>query len=389
MKGNKGMAIKRCGILLFLSCVFAFTCYTQQGSGMEQVGEDTLIRNRPVDNGGFKPIANINTFYRVHVGAAYSFVKPDSAENTIRYNHTIGLNYSFTEKSFHPYYRGILPNVIGKLHLQLAAGYDEVRRVNYYGVGNESKRDPNNREFNWLRTETVYASTALTRNFARFHTLGWSVLYDGIRVHNDVGRFASKDTATVEAAQYKRQDFLGSRLFYSFDAINRPYVPTKGLQFVVSGAYTENLVREGHSFARFTGDLNVYVPLFNRLSYVLRTGVATIHGNPDFYQLNSVGGTNTIRGYERFRFYGKTSFYNQNELRWLPTIETKLYTGELGFFALFDQGRVWQPGEISTKMHYGYGGGIIVTPLNKVVITAAYALSNEDGRFHLNLRRIF
>lgn len=376
-------------IVTFVLLLFCFSVsFSQQGGGGGQVPEDTLIRSRGKEKTGFKPVANRNTFYRWHVGVAYNIVNSDSAEETYTSKHTIGLNYSITEKSFHPYYRAFFPQAISGWNVSLTAGYDGVRRMNYYGVGNETVRDPSNEKFNWLRTENLYGGVGLNKTFRGHHTIGWELLYDGIRVREDEDRLTAEKIGEVATAQYSRQDFLGSRLSYTYSKLDRRIIPTSGWEFITTAAYTENIQRGRHSFARFTGDLDVYIPLFGDFSAALSTGLATVTGNPDFFQLNTVGGTHTLRGFERFRFYGKTSFYNQNELRWLPTVETKLYKGEFGIFSFLDQGRVWHPGDESSKMHIGYGGGIIVSPLNKVTIKLAYGISNEDKRFHLNLKRI-
>ncbi len=382
MKYNKPTVF----LLLLLFCFQAG--FTQQGGGGSQVPEDTLIRSRGKEESGFKPIANRNTFYRWHVGLAYNLVNRDSSASPYKSKHTIGLNYSITENSFHPYYMAFFPQAIAGWNVSLAAGYDGVRRMNYYGVGNETVRNPSNEEFNWLRTENLYGSIGMNKTFRNYHTIGIDLLYDGIRVREDEDRLSAEKIGEVAPAQYNRQDFLGSRLSYAYRKLNRPIIPTKGWEFATSAAYTENMQRSGHSFARFTGDLDFYIPLFNNFSAALSTGLATVTGNPDFFQLNTVGGTHTLRGFGRFRFYGKTAFYNQNELRWLPTVDTKLYSGELGLFTFYDQGRVWHPGDESSKMHFGYGGGIIVSPLNKVTIKLAFGISNEDKRFHLNLKRI-
>jgi hypothetical protein len=50
--------------------------------------------------------------------------------------------------------------------------------------------------------------------------------------------------------------------------------------------------------------------------------------------------------------------------------------------AFVDNGRIWQPLEISDKWHTGYGGGLILIPFNKVVLTGTYGIS-EEGRHTL------
>jgi hemolysin activation/secretion protein len=100
----------------------------------------------------------------------------------------------------------------------------------------------------------------------------------------------------------------------------------------------------------------------------------------------SIGGTATLRGYRRERFWGKTAFYNQNELQYLMPFRSYWFNGTVGPLALFDAGRVWQPGEVSDKLHTGYGAGLLVSPFQKLVVSLAYARSEERGMFHIGLR---
>jgi hypothetical protein len=373
---------------LALAAGCSLSALSQQGSGLGKANNDTLIKNQSGDSKGFRPIANLNSFYRVYVGLSYQ-INNQHGENAVTDKHTIGLNYSITEKSFHPYYKAIFPAAVAGWNLSLLAGYDGVRRVNFFGLGNESLRHPSSERFNWLRTENLYTSVGFDKTIAFFHFLQFNILYDAIKVYEDANRIAVQLKPKLTGAEYSRQSFLGSRVGYTYQKLSSQVIAEKGVEFSASAAYTENLQRRAHSFARFTTDVDVYVPLRRKLSAVIRSGLAAMTGNPDFYQLNTLGGTNTIRGYQRFRFYGKTAFYNQNELRWLTSIATKPFAGQVGVFALFDQGRVWHPGEASNKLHFGYGGGIILAPGNKVVVTGAYAMSNEDKRVHLSIRRVF
>ena len=57
----------------------------------------------------------------------------------------------------------------------------------------------------------------------------------------------------------------------------------------------------------------------------------------------------------RERFYGKTNFYNNNELRWIKNTHNYLFAGRIGLLAFVDNGRIWQPLELSDKWHTAYG----------------------------------
>ena len=55
--------------------------------------------------------------------------------------------------------------------------------------------------------------------------------------------------------------------------------------------------------------------------------------------------------------------------------------GNSGLFAFYDQGRVWQPLEVSNKWHDGYGAGFFIIPFNRAALTATYATSTEGPFF--------
>lgn len=337
---------------------------------------------------GFKPNAGSDRFYRIYVGAAYNVVKYRHNKVPYAASHSIGINYSITENSFHPFYEGLFPQAIGQWGLSVKAGNDGIRRTSFYGLGNETKRLSDNNRFNWVRTHHQYADVGISRLFSGKQELSFGLLYDGIQVLNDENRFIAKNRQTIDPEDFKWQNFLSGRVRYTYSHVDNTALPTRGLQVTGTALYTESLKRRGHSFTRYTGDLDAYLPLSPSFTYIFRTGLATLTGRPDFYQYNTIGGTYTLRGYDWYRFYGKTSFYNQNELRWLRSVEIGTITGKFGLMAFYDLGRVWQPGESSGKMHYGYGLGLILAPMDRVVFTLMYGISNEDRRINTILNRL-
>jgi len=84
-----------------------------------------------------------------------------------------------------------------------------------------------------------------------------------------------------------------------------------------------------------------------------------------------------LRGYDRERFYGKSVFYTNTELRWLTNTHNYFFNGRAGLVGFYDVGRVWMPNERSSLWHDGYGMGLVLIPLNKVILTAMYGLSKE------------
>ncbi|MDQ3551558.1 MAG: hypothetical protein M3413_08525, partial [Bacteroidota bacterium] len=182
--------------------------------------------------------------------------------------------------------------------------------------------------------------------------------------------------------------FGGVEAQYRYQKKDNPIVTTKGFGFTVSASHSSNLF-ESKSFNRYTSSFAVYLPLFKSLSVASRIGGATITGEPEFYQLNTLGGSTNLRGYSRRRFFGKTSFFNNNELRWLVDTRNKVFNGKIGLLGFVDQGRLWHPGEDSDKWHIGYGGGLIVAPFEKLLINGTVGFSDKRQVLHLRLGYLF
>jgi len=334
---------------------------------------------------GLKPSFFYNNYYRFYIGADYSFTKNKARDGSFSAKHSIGLNYSLVEKSFHPYYEGIFSELIGRWNFNVSAGYDEVRRFNYFGLGNESVPRSEDIEYHYLRLKDIYASFGIDQVFLTHHNIRLDFLYNGVKVIDNKGHFTSKEQGYVNPSAFNYNHFAGSQLSYSFIQTNDKIIPTKGVNFKITGSYTKNLSDPDHSVAKLGSSLNIYLPLFKPFSIAIKSGASTLSGDPETYQYNTLGGYYTLRGFWRYRFYGRSVFYNQNELRWLPEVKGYWFSGKMGLVGFYDQGRVWQPGETSTKWHHGYGGGIILSPFNKISFAVTYGISEETTRTNIRL----
>ena len=121
--------------------------------------------------------------------------------------------------------------------------------------------------------------------------------------------------------------------------------------------------------------------------FSLKTGGATLTGKPEFYQLNRLSGSKTLRGFRKYRFYGRSMLYNQAELQFIRSVKSYLFNGKAGLIALYDIGRVWQPGEISHLWHQGYGAGILLAPFNKMSVAVFYGLSRHEKDISIRLTK--
>jgi hypothetical protein len=85
-----------------------------------------------------------------------------------------------------------------------------------------------------------------------------------------------------------------------------------------------------------------------------------------------LGRSENLRGYWRYRFSGRTNFYQNSELRLRLSKR-----GNFGMLGFIDDGKVWIEDEDSKTLHVGYGGGFYFVPFNNMGLNVSYGRSNE------------
>ncbi|RYY99983.1 MAG: hypothetical protein EOO11_03110, partial [Chitinophagaceae bacterium] len=322
---------------------------------------------------------NLGYIYR-----RYHFRKvPFSWEQRLRFN------YSVSNASFGGDYYGVFNQALGRWSLLLDARYDQVLQHYYYGIGNETKA-VNDVAFYQLHTEEGAASVGIARPFAKHHNFGFSLGYQVTRVLYDADKFGGTTLLPADPSVLERKSFGSAGIAYDFCAVNDLVLPTKGFNFQALARHVQNLKETSRSFQRYDAAATAYIPFSNVISLMLRAGGSTVSGDPEFYQLPTVGGGATVRGFRRERFYGESMAYNQNELRLLWDWRSLLFNGKVGLVFFEDNGRVWQRHVPSSEWHSGYGAGLMVVPFNRLAITVAYGKSKEDAVINLRIgSRVF
>lgn len=318
----------------------------------------------------------------------YSYTKQGWRKEPFNWRQSLIFNYSLFNKSFGGNYDAQFNELIGKWNLLVSARYDQLLQHYFFGIGNETKM-VNDRIYYEQFTEELMTEVGLNRVFGRYHSFTVSGFFEKWNPKRIEGKFSSQNLPMGDLTAFDSKKFVGADVDYTYFKTNHPVVPTKGFGITVNARHSENLTQKDKSYNRYSGLMGVYVPLFGDFSLALRTGGVTVTGNPEFYQLAMLGGGNDLRGYFRERFYGKTSFYSNNEFRWMRDIKSYLFNGKIGLIAFLDKARVWQPGEDSKKWHTGYGAGFMFAPFNRLSLTTYYGISEEGNRLHFRLRTFF
>ena len=338
------------------------------------------------DTKGIKASAFYNRADKIYVGLGYGFQKHKWRREPFAFEHGIAARYSIPQGAFNLLYKGRVNQFIGKWDLDLRANYDFIFWTNFFGIGNETEQITDNRNFYRTRSREGYAGAALIHEIGKNSSIELKGFYQLVKIMSDPERFVAKNFLG-DKTLYDKKDFGGAAVSFLIQNVNDRIVPTKGIDVMGGVSYTQNLAENNRTVTRYEGMFNFYLPFSKNLVLSVRSGGATLSGKPEFYQLNSLGGADNLRGFRRDRFWAKSTFYNANELQWLFDFRSRIFNGKVGFFGLFDEGRVWQPGENSDTWHIAYGGGIMIAPFNKLLLAVSYAISKENPTLHLRFVR--
>lgn len=335
------------------------------------------------DEFGLLPKLGYTNEDRLFVGLGLRWINHSFRKKPYGSFNEVAARYSITQKAFSYAYNGVFMQVIGKWNIGLLAEYDEVRDQDFLGIGNNTVRSVDERHFYRYRNSEANAHIRLFRIIDSMHTITLAAQYQSVQVLNDPAKYISYYHIPAGTAAFEKRHFWGGRMEYDFTKVDDAMVPRRGLRFNTAGEYMRNL-KEDKSVRRLSGLFGFILPV-GPFTIASKAGAATLWGKPEFYQLNRLGGVTSLRGYLRFRFYGNTVFYNQNELQLNFNVKTYLFSGKMGLLALYDQARVWQPGENSERWHSAVGGGLMLAPFNRISVTGTYAVSKEDKRFSVRI----
>ncbi|MFI5130897.1 MAG: hypothetical protein ACHQFX_12925 [Chitinophagales bacterium] len=342
---------------------------------------------------GFVPAAAYNDEDRFYVGLGYGFTKYKWRRSPFATKQLIGLNYSISQNALSATYAALFPNVIGKWNISLLGNYDAIRWANFFGVGNETVLNDHERNYFRIRSVEWLGSAGINRQFGK-SSIYVSGFFQSVKIKADQGRYITEVFSHVDEDVFKANNYVGGKITYTFIDVNDAIVPTKGIAFSGNAFYFKNTIQK-EFFQKYFGVGKVFVPVGNKFSLAIKAGAATVVCKPEvlnsarFYEHAVIGGFDNLRGFRLNRFWGQSSFYNNNELRFITNLRTHLLNAKMGLLVFFDDGRVWIPGETSNTIHTAYGAGVLFAPFNKMSVTFTYGISKESRIIQGTLNALF
>lgn len=321
------------------------------------------------------------------VGVGYSIRTTKRGQVPFGSQHSLTANYGINRGAFFLEYRSIFHQVFGNWALSINARADLINVIDFYGAGNETQKLGDDDDYQ-LKSREWQTGLSLSRFLHKNHQLEARTFFQSIRINANNPQFINDLLADETKEDFTRKNFLGVGGGYRYLSTDNLLFPHKGLDIGALVAYTIHLEKNEYGFSRYTSYIAHYLPVSKQFTLASRLGGATIAGTPEFYQLNILGGRETLRGYRRQRFYGKSIMYLNNELRWLVPTNKKFFK-QVGLLAFVDAGRVWHDAEDSDRIHIGYGGGLVIIPFNRIVLNGSYGFSKEDKVMHLRIGYLF
>jgi hypothetical protein len=269
--------------------------------------------------------------------------------------------------------------------LELAGRYNARPREDFWGVGPQSLFD--DRSTYYLQERGAHLE-GYYHNGRKFKA-GVGVDYSASRV------FEGKDarfptTQAVFGTSLPGLDTGGAALFgpyayLQFDLRDITSSPRAGGFLRIEAASLDSVGRGDHGFMHYRVDSRAYLPIWTRRR-IIALRLLGIFNDPKggsaipFFRLARLGDTETLRGYESFRFHARNALTGSVEYR-------MDLTGGLGAFFFTDIGQVFDRAEDLNRrnLHATWGGGFELKTKKSTFLRLYTARAGESSRFLFKL----
>ena len=225
----------------------------------------------------------------------------------------------------------------------------------------------------WGRVSDEYRTNYLNIESSSDRIQGDVQLLNGI-----AGAEASKWKDAIKKSTGRTNSITFTHVYDSRDNF---FNATKGKRISVSAQWGGHGLGGDFDFYKVSGEGRFYKGLRNGHTLALRVMGGYIHGNIAYGNLFSLGGSNTLRGYEDEQFKGKKMYAATLEYRFpiAKKIQGVVFT---------DVGSAWEVGgsmpwyEDSRSINYAYGVGVrLQTPIGPIRLDYGHG---DQNKFHFS-----
>jgi len=292
-------------------------------------------------------------------------------------------------------YRGEFNHLFRKYDFVLNGDYYNPVLTNFFGLGNETSRDPNFSMRHYRVRYKYFAGDVQLRKRLFANKLGLAIgpsyYHYWMREKDNKNKILEhpENVGLDSSSIYGVKTYAGGRLDIDVNNQNNEFYPTRGVDWNTQLRYYTGINNNSTPLWRFQSDMTVYASLadYEKTLVIIKFGGGHIFSdNFEYFQALNLGANNFLRGFRKNRFSGRSLAYASAELRYkLFTVRSAILPGSFGVVGFDDIGRVWMPGENSNKWHNAFGGGVFYLPFDLVSIAATLARSDEETLFNLTI----
>lgn len=327
----------------------------------------------------------------VFLGGGAEFVRHGFRKNPASI-HFGRANYAPRTGAANIRYNGLWNEVAGNWKAELDGQFLFPKSYrNFFGLGNETTLQE--RSENYYRARlyqySIEPGLGVSKNILEFYT-GLSL--KATNVERDPNNIVSDPNSGIGAGEFDEQWFTGIRTAIKISDLDDPGNPKKGYRLNVQAQFNVGVQNSNDYFGTLGSDLEIYIsPQINRqVTLANRIGTGHNIGDFPFYEANTLGGTTNLRGFRSRRYSGRSSVYNNSEIRIeLFDFYNYLLGGKVGVNGFYDIGRVWADSESSSVWHQGYGGGIWLNIFDSFLVTGGIGFSEEGSIFTVKAGFLF
>lgn len=385
--------------------------YPEKGLAKLRLGRDSSVNSYEKDNykfDRFEPIilGQYNNDYGVSLIGGFALTKHGFRKEPYASRNELLVEYSLARHSFEITYKGDFRKAVGDNDLKINVRSRGPNNVsNFFGIGNETVfekdhiikdeegDDKKPIEYYRNRYDLINADVRLSHTYNKLTINGGIAgqYYTSSADNNDDKYLAAYNATNPQQNVFSNKAYAGLVAGFDYDTRNGPR-PTKGVYWTTSLTGLQQVNSGSNRYGQIFTEFNFYLNPGGDSTFIIanRTGLGTTVGNAEFFQQLKLGGLQTLRGYHTWRFTGKTMAYNGLEFR-LKALDfnSYLFPGSIGIMGFNDIGRVWTPGESSSKWHDGYGGGIYINPAEMLSIQFSKGYSPEGSISYFSLNYKF
>lgn len=335
-----------------------------------------------------RPLVHVssNTDDGVLLGGGLKIVKQGFGKDPYSAQHRLYGTAATRRLAFNVHYRGHFVERFGSWDGFLGADARADRSFrNFYGFGNET--EISDRYHYLARLGGISVRPSVEREPLPFTTVRFGPTFEFWRVEppdENIAGFENRFTAEDFQDKY----YTGVQAAFNIDGTDTLAATRNGLRWLNTIGANVGVRNTGNAYLRLASELSYFFTFYRptRVTIGLRAGGATNIGDFEFFQANTLGGQENLRGYRKTRFAGHSAVFTNVDLR-VQLMEFNIYIirGLAGVMGFVDNGRIWASGEDSSRWHQGYGGGIWVAPFDVFAITATMGFSPDDRLFEVSM----